>query len=92
MRLQHGTNNPHGEISGIQDPINWSEKLTASGGYFTPTGKPRALMVDVGGNVTIEFQNGQTDTLALVGGVWHPITWKRVVSATTTATGIHAGY
>ena len=55
-------------------------------------GVTRAIMVDVGGALTVQYTNGLTDTLTLAPGIWHPMYVTRINTSGTTATGIHAGY
>jgi len=52
----------------------------------------RAILVDVAGNVKVTYVDGDTDVVALVAGVWHPMMVTVIWSTSTTATGIHAGY
>ena len=55
-------------------------------------GVTRAILVDVGGALAVQYANGLTDTITLVAGLWHPMYVTRINTTGTTATGIHAGY
>ena len=72
------------------EPINYSEEVTA---HDTNEIDPcRGLLVDVAGDVKVQYTNGKIDTLYLAAGLWHAMKVKQVYSTDTTATGIHAGY
>jgi len=56
----------------------------------------RGVYVGASGNLTVQFV-GDADaaTVTLVGlaaGVWHPMQIQKIISATTTATGILIGF
>lgn len=71
-------------------PIRYSVEVTPSD---TDDIKPcRALSVTVAGLVKVTYANGVVDSVQLAAGMWHGMYVKRVWSAVTTATGIHAGY
>lgn len=70
-------------------PISRSFTVTADAGAFA-NGLCRALLVDVAGDVTVTYQDGTSDVLALVAGVWHPVAITHITAA--TATGLHIGY
>lgn len=50
------------------------------------------LLVDVAGAVKVTLEDGTTDTITLIAGVWHKISVKQVWFTGTTATGIHGGH
>ena len=56
----------------------------------------RAVYVGASGNLVVIFvgdQDAATTTLVgLAAGVWHPMQVRRILSTSTTATGIVAGY
>ncbi len=53
---------------------------------------PKALWVGVAGDlVIVDFEDNQRTLKNVVAGVWHPITCKKVLAA-TTATDIVGGY
>lgn len=65
---------------------------TGSFGAALANGVTRAILVDVGGAVTVQYANGLTDSPVLAAGIWHPMYVTRINTSGTTATGIHAGY
>jgi len=79
-------------LNGIGEilPIVYSASVTPNDSTdITPC---RALLVGAAGDVKVTYENGQTDTVYLSAGIWHPMLVKRVWSTGTAATGIHAGY
>jgi len=69
--------------------------VTVATGSFNAAlanGVTRAILVDEGGDLTVQYANGLTDTIALAAGIWHPMYVSRINTSGTTATGIHAGY
>jgi hypothetical protein len=73
------------------EPITKSTTLAVAGGFFTPAFEARAIRVDVGGAVQIEFHDGTTDVWIMEPNRWEGCEFKRIVAAGTTATGLHAG-
>lgn len=65
--------------------ITPSDSADLPGGNFT-----RGILVGVGGNLKVTYQDGSVDTLPnLIAGVVHALCVRRVWSTGTTATGIH---
>lgn len=78
-------------------PLNAGAAVTPNDGVdlVPPAGLPvatRALVVGVGGTVTVNFPNGGTNiTMTLPAGI-HPLSVTRVYATGTAATGIVALY
>lgn len=56
----------------------------------------RGVYVGASGNLTVQFAgDADASTVTLIGiaaGVWHPMQIQKIISATTSATGILVGY
>jgi hypothetical protein len=72
--------------------IAYTNSVTPSDGADLPGGVTRGLLVAAEGDVAVTYANGQSDTIFLTAGMFHPVAVARVKSTGTTATGIKAGY
>ena len=72
------------------NPVIGSAAVTTSDTVDLPK-IPRALWVDVGGNIKVTLLDGTTDTFTVLAGLL-PFCVRRVWATGTTATGIHALY
>lgn len=56
----------------------------------------RGVYVGASGNITVQFVgDADASTVTLIGlaaGVWHPMQIQKIISATTTVTGILVGF
>jgi hypothetical protein len=84
-----------GEVTSDTTSIKSAAAVTPSDGVdlASPT---RGLYVGASGDVNVIFASDKdASTVVLTGlaaGVWHPMQVRRVLSTSTTATGILAGY
>lgn len=70
--------------------VEYSVPITTSDSTVIPV--TRAVLLDVAGNLKVTYSTGQSDTLTLAAGMWHPMQVNVIWATGTTATGIHAGY
>lgn len=68
-----------------------SDLVTPSDTTDLLDGITSGVSVDVAGTLVVTFADGTIDTLTLAAGIIHPISVKRIWTA-STATGIHAYY
>lgn len=76
--------------SGLESPARDVVPITPSDATDIPV-RPRALWVNVAGNISIDTDSQSSQVLAVAAGVV-PISPKRVRSTGTTATGIFGLY
>lgn len=68
------------------------EAVTPSDSVALPSGPCNAILVTVGGNVSVALDADSTALLTLTAGEIYPIMAARVNATSTTATGIFALY